>query len=567
MHCAVCNKFNPLVEGHPPSSCAFCRAPPATAFPSLMCLRCRAPLAPGRPFCAECGARTGIEKKPRRLVRSLLLGGALLGALLLCGAGGVIGYFYAVDGLFPWEDSAAFDNEPRTVRVAAAAGQEITIELPAGAVSKANAARINGAVAPLPAQIKSVAPASGPEIPVEGFVAAGTGVRLEPDGLQFEKPVNVRIPIKPGVREGGACWVLHSERGRFGDTIWRPVESMLIDKKAGYAIVPVKHFSELQPVSAKSAKPAARTAPTKRSGTDADRARLKQIVRDFITKRFQKSCFGMMVRLGDTGYFDKAFDGLEIVIDPSQALEKAGEMSPDGTELTLTSDIPAQVSDEFAKTVWHEIVHRIEVHGHWDRWGYTTSNESTNPAQHWWSAPTEVGTKPGPLPLLFQPGGEKLKARAEHRTEYMEHLFNRLAQIEEIERLAQAGSLTPEQIRSRFAIEQKSADGGSVNTFLAIPDRNQLREWTGFSVDIEAIKRLYATGQCGDRLKEAFGGTGAPAPAQAPAQGCRAGPYAIGGKTNIQYWFCPKGAKPPTAGCARGGAAKGPAGQETWSCP
>lgn len=563
MHCTVCNKFNPLPEGHPPSPCAFCYAPATAAFPALVCPGCRAPLAPGRPFCAECGARVGAAKTPRRLGRIVLLGAGAVGVLLLCGVGGGIGYFYAIDGLFPWEESAAYDNAPRTVQVAGAAGEQITIEVPSGVISQKNAARISGAIAPLPADIKAIAPVAGPEIPVEGFVAAGTGVRLEPDGLQFKSPVSVRIPIKPAASGGGPCWVLHSERGRFGETIWRPVESMSIDKKAGYAVVPVKHFSELQPVSAKSGAPAARRPPVKRPGTETDRARLKQIVRDFITKRFQKSCFGMMVRLGDTGYFDKAFDGLEVVIDPSQALDKAGEMSPDGSELMLTAEIPEQVTDDYAKTVWHEIVHRIEVHGHWDRWGYTTSNEATNPAQHWWSAPTEVGTKPGPLPLLFQPGGEKLKARAEHRTEYMEHMFNRLTQIEQIEKLAQTGSLTPEQIRQRFQIEQKSADAGSVNSFLPIPDRNQLREWTGFSVDIEAIKRLYATGQCGDRLKEAFGGAGASASASAPS--CLPGPYQIGGKTNVQYWFCPKGAKPPTAGCARGGV-KAPAGHETWSC-
>ena len=444
----------------------------------MICTNCRADNPAGARFCNRCGSSALVSPPPAK--RSKVGTFLWAVALVLLGGGGVAAYVY-FGGRFPWQ--AASPNEtPNAERRVSFTGtgtdlDKVTIDIPQGATNAANASRVSAALAPRPADIPTVVAPSGSAIAVAGkLVASGAGLDLAPDGLVFDKPVTIRLPLGKPVRGAIGYWVLHSA----ANGGWKALDEkdVTIDRANGALVVTVSHFSKLQPVAETSPAPprvAPDGTPAPRTATPAEVERLKTMVLAFL-KTFDRTCFGIVVSLGEPAYFTKALKEVEVIVDPAQGQTKQGEMSADGQTLTIVQAPGSpHLSADFPTTLWHELVHHIEVF-HYDRWS----------------------------PYLFYPSADAWKARLERNAEYMEHAVSVLAQLKLIEDQARAGTLSPAELRKRIEAREHSLHTGSPNAWTKEPDLKALREQTGFHVDFEAIKLLYRSGQCGERLKQAF---------------------------------------------------------------
>lgn len=320
------------------------------------------------------------------------------------------------------------------------------------------------------------------------LIPVGPVVSLQPSGLTFTVPVRVEIPIDPETvaPEALGYWVLLGSEATDGSWRWEllPEEAVEVDQANSLVIIQVEHFSGAAPVAV--VDPAAATqasSTTARVATDAEVTMLKNMIGRFIA-RYQQAdaCFADAVTLGDADRYRDALDRVTVMIDPAQASSRQGEMSANGSTLTLVmapADVDPAQRYNYEKTLWHELTHRLEI-DHWDRW-------------HW---------------SVFSPFGHYAGYR-ERNAEYMEHAEGVLGMIAQFERLAGQPNVTESQLRDRWQLIRTRLAAGSINGYDGSPDLAQLTKWTGFTVDLNEVEALYRSGACGPTLAALFDDDGA----------------------------------------------------------
>lgn len=315
------------------------------------------------------------------------------------------------------------------------------------------------------------------------LVPVGPVVSLQPNGLTFTAPVRVEIPIDPEAvaPEALGYWVLLGSEAADGSWLWEllPEEAVEVDQANGMVNIQVDHFSGAAPVAV--VDPAATTQPTSttaRAATPDEVTMLKNMVGRFLA-RYQQAdaCFAGAVSLGDSDRYRAVLDQVAVVIDPDQAGSRQGEMSADGSTLTLViapTDVDPAQRYTYEKTLWHELTHRLEI-DRWDRW-------------HW---------------SVFSPFGH-YDSYKERNAEYMEHAESVLGMIAQFEQLAGQPNVTESQLRNRWQLIQTRLAAGSINDYDATPDLARLESWTGFAVNLGDVEALYRSGACGPTLAALF---------------------------------------------------------------
>ncbi|MEM7132826.1 MAG: hypothetical protein AAF702_41365 [Chloroflexota bacterium] len=317
-------------------------------------------------------------------------------------------------------------------------------------------------------------------------VPVGPVLHLQPSSLTFDTSLVIEVPVDTSVVAAGALgfWVLlgSTEEGVWTWEILGETD-VVVDLDAGTITVQVDHFSALAPVALMADNIPGdldqRLDATQRE-ENADLyaqqiAELKNMISAYIGRYQQANvCFASEVSLGDPQRYRGLLDTIKVVYDRN-AGDVQGKMSADGKVLTLLKppeELSAAERENYAKTLWHELTHALEVNN-WDRW----------------------------TPYLFS---TSYTARAERNAEYMETSLNWLNALAKLEEQARAGSLTDDQLQAKWQTIQQWSVAGSSNSFAKVPDLATLEKWTGFQVDLDAVAELYRSGQCGPALQRIF---------------------------------------------------------------
>ncbi len=107
----------------------------------------------------------------------------------------------------------------------------VALEVPEGAFSS-------------PVELKVSLLAAGQVAAGDGHEIAGSDVRIEPGGLDLERPATLSLPFIPADRGARHVSVLTRESTK---EAWAPVPTAVVDKKKGTVSASLWHFSEFRP--------------------------------------------------------------------------------------------------------------------------------------------------------------------------------------------------------------------------------------------------------------------------------------------------------------------------------
>jgi hypothetical protein len=173
-----------------------------------------------------------------------------------------------------------------------------------------------------------------------------------------------------------------------------------------------------------------------------------------------------MTSLGSAQKYEQALNEVSIVVDP--AMSAVAKYDP-GTKTIFLSKDPSSLGESekqsWGQSIWHELTHRIED-SHGDI-GYFDDTDY-----------------------------------AERNIEYMTYVADTaLNYLRQMESKAEAGASGAELAAywQKFLDSMEKAKKLSTNK----PDMQTLKDWFGFDVDVDTIRREYASGRYGQALQQA----------------------------------------------------------------
>ncbi|KKM85480.1 hypothetical protein LCGC14_1288640, partial [marine sediment metagenome] len=421
--------------------------------------------------------------------------------------------------MVPPADIASADVEPSTTGTLDPAGGEQVIEAPTASLEGVRLRVSANALPPgEPVELEmglitnfdelNVDNVTHPELgalSVDGMlVPIGPVVNLEPNGLAFQAPVEVEIPLDPDLAPNATgYWVILGAVDEAGAWTWELMarEDVQVDQENRLVIIQIPYLAGVAAVGVVPDAVAEEAASAAVEATPEEVGLLKQMVSDYIIQfQVEDACFSRVASLGDPQRYADVLDRVQVRFDPTQDGERLGVMSADGSVLTMQKS-PIQLAgddlaarDAYMQALWVELTHTLEVEN-WDRWTQ-------------WILSSQQAVRAG------------------RNTEYMVHAVNVLELIQQLEAQAREAGVDPAEIQARWPRIRTQLESGSANTFAPVPNLATLQAWTGFEVDLDAIEELYRSNECGPALQLAFAEAVASAD-EAPTEDATGEPYGV----------------------------------------
>lgn len=215
-------------------------------------------------------------------------------------------------------------------------------------------------------------------------------------------------------------------------------------------------------------------APTKTADPKTLEGAAYKLLQEFLNQ-YQGKGFMGVVSVGNTNLYRKALTEVTVIVDTT--LSAKAKYDPKGRRLILSKDplkivtLDVGARRDWGETVWHELTHRIE------------------------DSKGDIG--------IFDDADY-----AERNVDYMTHVINSLHILEMLETKAGAGAPKDELQRLWDMFLRKMEEAGKLPSPAKYPpDLKKLESWTGFKVQAEDIRKFYASGACGEALKQLFNPT------------------------------------------------------------